>query len=690
MEILHVVQPKKSEANPRRITLLAIAIAAACFGGYPSFASADNGDERRQAESTAIPEVVVYGEKTERSLHETSSSVLVVDKDSLQANNINQANELLQITPNVVDTGYGNNAPTIRGLEGAGPGIGAVAFISGIKPRLSISIDGRSLTYNELAFGPQSMWDMQQAEIYLGPQSYIQGRNAMAGSMVLKSQDPVFRDEGAVKVGAGSRDYLQTALMLNSTLMDDQLAVRITADRQYQESDVEMATYSPAGNAKEIESQAIRAKVLYQPENLPQLSTKLTYAYYDSRAPQGENQSSDAQFARFTAKRPVFETQSNNYIWDIRYQLNDNWLFAANTNVTDFYIQRIVPEGEKNSATLDGREFHIEPTLRYTSDSEALALLFGLRYFDNKQDDFIDGLGTYRDKTQTQSAYLELNYDVTSSLALTALGRYESEDRYRKGGDGAYVMNLDDSYQDFLPKLSLAWQASHQSTYGVSVAKGFSSGGAGVDFFTGTNYAFGEESVWNYEFFTRHRLFDQSVQVTTNLFYNDYSDLQFYDSAKFSITNLDKASSYGAEATVNWLVNRDLSLFTNLGVLKTKTKDASFTNYDSKELARAPAFTGVVGARYWWGDFELNGNLRYVDEYYSTLDNSEEGRVSGYTTANASLAYLFSAGRATLFVDNLFDADDVVLYDTGRTGIDKESPILQTERTIGISLQVDF
>ncbi|WP_238322270.1 hypothetical protein [Vibrio mexicanus] len=45
------------------------------------------------------------------------------------------------------------------------------------------------------------MWDMQQAEVYLGPQSYIQGRNSIAGTVVLKSNAPIFERQFSIKGG---------------------------------------------------------------------------------------------------------------------------------------------------------------------------------------------------------------------------------------------------------------------------------------------------------------------------------------------------------------------------------------------------------------------------------------------------------------------------------------------------------
>ncbi len=120
-----------------------------------------------------------------------------------------QVSDLLKMTANVLDTGIGNDIPTIRGIDGSGPANGANAFLSGTRPRMNLSLDGRSLTYNELAVGPQSLWDMQRVEVYRGPQNYIQGRNAIAGAVVMSSKDPTFDWTSAVRAGAEIRILLR-------------------------------------------------------------------------------------------------------------------------------------------------------------------------------------------------------------------------------------------------------------------------------------------------------------------------------------------------------------------------------------------------------------------------------------------------------------------------------------------------
>lgn len=152
---------------------------------------------------------------------------------------------------------------------------------------------------------------------------------------------------------------------------------------------------------------------------------------------------------------------------------------------------------------------------------------------------------------------------------------------------------------------------------------------------------------------------------------------------------MDDAKSYGAEATIDWYATQDLSVFANMGLLKTKISDSTQTIYEGKEFSRAPGFTGAAGVNYWLSDFEFNGNVQYIGDYYSTTDNNEVGKISGYTTVNASIAYVFDYGHAKLFANNLFDSDDVILYEA-RGQVYTASPLLQKARTVGVSVQLDF
>lgn len=646
----------------------------------------------REPEVRALSEVVVTGEKSARSLHDTSSSVEIYDAARIESlAGVGGVKELLQQTANVLDVGIGNDLPTVRGVDGSGPARGAYAFLGGTRPRLNLSVDGRSLTYNELAFGPQSVWDVAQMEVFRGPQSHVQGRNAIAGAVVLSSRDPSFFWEGAVKGGIGEQGSSQTAAMISGPLVENELAFRVSVDRQKRESFVDMVSYDPVGNPREIETTTARAKLLFKPGALPGLSTMLSVNHYDSRAPQNETlvPPPEKQSPRFSPYRPVFETESTSGIWDINWEISEGLTLENKLIYTDFSNNRLTLPTIQY-ANIDGHEFQVEPLLRFRSDS--VRGLAGLRYFHSSQDEFVNlyGGSTFVDETTTAAAFAELTYALRPELDLTLSGRLEREERQRQGGSSTVRVDFDETYTTFLPKLNLAWKPVAGHTLGASVARGYNAGGVGITFGTPVlTYAYEPEYVWNYELYSRHRLLDGRLELTANIFFNDYKDMQlpYYVGTSAIIRNAAKAETYGAELGARWLASRDLELFASLGLLKTEIKRFAESGVEGNELARAPSYTANLGATWkLLRGLELSGNVMFSDSYYSYFDNDSRGKIPAYWVANTQLAYNFKGGRAALFVHNLFDSDKWLMV----VDNDVTSPVVQRPRMVGASLELAF
>ena len=265
----------------RKVMSIAIGL---CIGMSGSAAAAEKDSEEvassRERNYQDEQELVVTGEKTERSIFDTGSSVEVFDSrriDSLPG--AETVSDLMRMTANTVDVGIGNDLPTVRGVDGSGPSTGAGAFLSGTRPRLGLSLDGRALTYNEQAYGPQSLWDLDRVEVFRGPQSYIQGRNAIAGAIVMTTKDPSFEWESAIKGGFGNQHASQLAAMASGPLIDEQLAFRVSVDRQRRRSDIDLPAYTPVGDPREVQTTNARAKLLLNPAGLRELTTKCWKSY---------------------------------------------------------------------------------------------------------------------------------------------------------------------------------------------------------------------------------------------------------------------------------------------------------------------------------------------------------------------------------------------------------------------------
>ena len=680
-----------------------LSLISLCLMSAYSFST--HAEESQQ--TTVLDEITVTGEKFERSQSSTGSSTTVVTGDQFKREaNLLSATQLLKRDVNILDTGLGNDLPTVRGVDGSGPAVGAVAFFAGSRPRLNMQIDGRTSSYNELAFGTKSLWDMKQVEIYRGAQSYAQGRNAIAGAVVMTSNDPTQEWEGAAKLNMGNHRLAQTAALISGPVVKDELAFRLSVDHQQRETAVDLPHYDPVGNPRWFKATNTRAKLLWTPSALPDLYSRLTFNHLNARAPQSETEL-QSHSPRYTPERPVFQTRSASTIWDIGYQLSERWKWENKLVYTHFIHDRkttspfntaLPPNRRGVPARVDGNEFQIEPIIKY--ESEKYRGLFGLFYFNAKQDESVTMLNgriarspittNFNDKTKTKAAFGEITFTPDIPFELTISARYEQEHHQRKGKSAMFSINRDKKYNVFLPKADIAWKINDDQRLGFKVGKGYNPGGAGVTFGVPyTSYEYDAEYVWNYELYHRWTSADKRLRINSNLFYNDYKDMQLpftLGPNSIVIRNADKVVTYGAEINTEWQATEKLALNAGIGMLKTDIKRYPNSSIEGNKLARAPSFSGKVGANYRLLDhLEIGTNYSYNSSYYSTADNLANGKVGHYDQLDVYLAYDFKHARITLYADNVLNSRKDILL-VPRSGDITRQP----ERQIGLSTELRF
>ena len=110
-------------------------------------------------------EIIVTGERVRRSVRDTPSSVAVIDQSDMEANGADRVDQLLALIPNV-QLGNGSQGPAIRGMDSTGPLSSLPAFLGGNRPRTSLIVDGRPVTYNEFVFGTFPLWDLDRIDVH--------------------------------------------------------------------------------------------------------------------------------------------------------------------------------------------------------------------------------------------------------------------------------------------------------------------------------------------------------------------------------------------------------------------------------------------------------------------------------------------------------------------------------------------
>ncbi len=646
-------------------------------------------EESAKEESDEV--VIVTGERVERTIYDTSASVTVFDEGTLSSvPRGSELNDILRLAPNLVFTGNDNNLPTVRGIDGSGPSVGGLASFAGTSTRLNFSIDGRSLTYSEVAFGPRSLWDVEQVETYVGPQSLIQGQSSSAGAIIVTTKKPTYFFEAKGRMAAGDNEYGQLAGVISAPIIEDKLAFRLAVDSQTKKSHVDLESYVPVGDPRLTTMNTIRGKVLFEPSS--SVSNLWSVTYMDSRAPQSENVPHPVHYP---AKRPVYDTKSTTWSWDFAWEINDFMTFEQQVLLSEFEYDRITNPERKANFFTEGDEFHIEPILNL--NFESLTGLIGLRWFKSSQDDYFDSRWTsaMSGETETQSLFTEFTWSAADVLDLTFGGRFEHERKKRNVPSPIFLIDHDAKESIFLPKFDVAFKPNNRMTYGFKVSKGFNSGGAGLSFSVDNTglpktYAFDTEYVWNYEAYTRLGSEDGASIFTANVFYNDYEDMQVQQaqSDKYvMIVNLKDAQTYGGELAATLVPNENLDVFANIGLVKTEFKETAAQGGKKRELPRAPQLTVAAGLNYYAGDFEIGGNATYTGKYFSDLDNSSVIAIDPYLIANAQVAYNFENGRATLYAKNLFDTEVATYYfATDAT----DAPLNVAPRTVGVTVELTF
>ena len=644
-------------------------------------------------------DIIVTAERSNRSLRDTATSVAVITgAEAERLPGVLSTYDLIERIPNVVATRQANGAPAIRGIDGAGPAIGANAFFAGTRPRVNFLMDGRTLTFNEAIYLDAGVWDMQQIEVYRGPQSTLQGRNAVAGVIAIKTVDPTFEWTGKARGLIGEDSTWQASGAIGGPLLGQSVAFRVAADYRREHSFIDLVPYAELPHPERMKAMTLRGKLLIQPEGAPDFRSLFTVNYSDSFAPQTlalRRPFTDKVIG--TNRTPRFRTRATVGISDTSWQITDGIGLSAFVTATDFRVNRYV-NVTNGIAQIDGKEYTAEPRIRFGQAEDTLSGFIAGYLFHAKQHESIDlfGGGTFDDRTITKAAFGELSWRPTERFDLTLGARYEHEERDRTGGAGPIPIDFHRSFGAFLPKATLTFRPDPDLTLGVTVGRGYNAGGAGFAFNPPfPSFVYEKETVWNYEGFVRASLMDGRLELSGNIFFNDYRGLQLpFDVANnpaaqaLVIRNADKATTYGAEASVRFKALPSLEFFGSAGLLETKINRYNDPTVAGNKLARAPAFSFNAGVTAMpLEGLDLSFDVRYSDSYYSDVFNNARGKVDPYMLANAQIGYRVGPARVFVAATNLFDTIDPELYFPAASFASDLATITRSRRvTAGVEL----
>lgn len=657
---LCLAELKEAPLNRRNRRIAARLLAIVSLGSVHSgFAQAADGS----LDEVTVDEIIVTAEKFGRSVEETTTSVVVVTGEELEARSVRDLYDVILRTPNVTQS-FGEKGFTIRGIDqrlGAGGGL-----------LINTIVDGASLPNNQSTFfGPYSAWDIGQVEILRGPQGTVQGRNAIGGAIIINSADPELDAfNGKVRASYGELGSYQAAGALNLPLIDDVLALRLSADRRETDGWVT----NPTRNGEDYdprEATTLRAKLLYRPAD--PLSVKYTLSSTDSSGGEDLVEFDPFPGDRINTSNLPAEEGSEHLIntLELNWTVNDA---LSLTSLTTFYQHDYVRIEDIDNTPLDlggldrtqDDDSFVQEIRAKIDTGGAWRALVGVYYgdFDNLSFDnffvptsFLNpqlppGLvfqeRTFSTKERNAALFGEFEYDLTDRLTLIAGARHDDELREfsalsATNTDNPLVVPFlpadelienETDYEAFLPKLGVRYSLTGDTSVGFVVQRAYRAGGTGVAIVSGLVAEFDPEYTWNYEASLRSSAFDNRVSIEANLFFTQWDDQILSQITEFGRDNgvpLDtipvnagESELYGFELAVDALVTDSLTVFGSLGYVETEYTDfvTATAELTGNEFNNASPVTASAGLS-WKGEhgFSFVADVNYRDEFFSVSTN---------------------------------------------------------------------
>jgi outer membrane receptor protein involved in Fe transport len=622
---------------------------------------------QQSAASAPIPEVVVTGERTPRSLRETSSSVAVVTARDVNAMaSPDRVDQVLETIPNV-QMSSGGEGPTIRGQDTTGASRDLYAFLGGNRPRTTLIVDGRPVSFNEFIFGAAPLWDVSRIEVFRSPQTTTQGQNSIAGAIFVVTEDPTATPEYRARAIVGNAHTRQLSAVASGPLADG-VAYRIAGDLRFSRPSSMIGEDAVGGDPNRDRYGLLRLKLLATPASLPDSKFELAYTHNSSQAPQVEGVSPPFKKRRNPgATYGTFRIATDSLTASARHQLRSDLVLNALVTGGTSDVERFAPPG-LGQVKLANNDLFAEASANW-SPAGPLKMIGGISHSRRKLRQYINlsvlaGEGHFRDQQAASGLFGEATFALLPRTSLTAGLRYQRDTQRRTGALGTSTSSIpldyDKTFRAWLPKASVTHEFTNDVRAGVLIQRAYNPGGVTLRFDTGQPDFLGAETLWDYEIFARAAV-RPGLSVETNLFYYDQRDAQRAQPISIpapngqivtfaDLFNIPRARTYGLEASADWRASERFRARIGVGLLDTRIIKVEPANagFEGKEFGRAPRFSGTASIEWRPIDpLRISAQARRNSAFWSDDLNTPTRRIDGWTRVDARADW--DAGRFRLF-----------------------------------------
>ena len=668
----------------------------------------------QEQESPAIEEIIVNADYRLSDLNDIPSSVIILDETLIQNRNAQHLEEVLLNAPNVNFSSGSSRARffQIRGIGERGQ------FSEPLNSSVGVIIDGIDFS----GIGNASMlYDIDQVEVFLGPQGTRYGSNALAGLINLQSKAPTKDLSYGLKLESG--DYNSNGLggYLSGPL-SERFSYRISA-QQIKSDGFNMNRFlndeTNTRNERVVRGK-INGELLDDVElDLTASTIKLNNGYDAfslnndrdtlSDQPGSDLQDSELLSAKITVSRFkhfTFDTLLGYGDSRTEYSYDEDWVYDG------FH-----PWGYSSTDQYNRDRSTGSTEFRFTSSEEGRILfdttdwVFGFYYLGQEERlertyTFLTENFTSKYDTKRLAIYGETDTQLSDDWNLTLGIRGE---RFSADYHDSSLVNFSPSENLVGGRITLTYNTSSETLMYTTISQGYKAGGFNTDGTLDSDLRdFDSEGLLNYEIGFKGMLFDNRFQTQLALFFMNRDDVQISSSivrtrddgsSEFIdyIGNAAAGSNYGLEFSGNFKATERFDFYGSLGLLKTRYDDfinSAGDNLEGREQAHAPSYQYSLGANIRLGnnvDFGLN--ILGKDSFY--FSDSHGVQSNAYHLINANLSYTWEDWKLMLWGRNLTDEDYFVrgFYfgnDPRDNYLSKGYTQLGEPARVGVTINLDF
>jgi outer membrane receptor protein involved in Fe transport len=221
----------------------------------------------QESSSSRLEEVVVTAQKKEEGLSEVPISIQVLSDEMIETRGVTSMKHLAEYVPGLhISKGAGEWNVYMRGI-GSGTN-------KGFSQSITTFIDGMPITQGSQYSSP--LMDVERVEVLRGTQGVLFGKNTIGGVINMVSKSPTIGGEAEGNWGIEYVPEWNTR-KYNGAMnipISDSFAMRIAFQKEMSDGWVTNA-YEDTGSSPENESEAIRATMLWELDNM-EINLKLS------------------------------------------------------------------------------------------------------------------------------------------------------------------------------------------------------------------------------------------------------------------------------------------------------------------------------------------------------------------------------------------------------------------------------